>query len=190
MKKLIVATVAAAMAFGAIAAQCKGLTQKGERCKRESAEGSEYCIGHADQAKQKETATAKPEKADFGKKCEKPAAKTEAKATAKTDAKADAKPEKKPDAKADAKAEAKPAEKGAAHAKELDDGTCWAMTESGKRCKRRKVEGSDYCKQHGVDVKPSKPLDRCRAITYDGTQCVRKPVEGGRYCKQHGGKEK
>ena len=76
MKKLIVATVAAAMAFGAIAAQCKGLTQKGERCKRESAEGSEYCIGHADQAKQKETATAKPEKAAFGKKSEKPAAKT------------------------------------------------------------------------------------------------------------------
>ena len=33
------------------AAQCAGITQKGERCKREAAADSAYCIGHADQAK-------------------------------------------------------------------------------------------------------------------------------------------
>ena len=153
MKKIVVAVVVAAMSVGAFAAQCKGLTQKGERCKREPAEGSEYCIGHADQAKSKQTESAKPAAKDAPKSAQKPAA--------------------------------KPADKGAGAAKEQDDGTCWAMTESGTRCKRRKDGESDYCKQHAPDVKPSKPLDRCRAVTYDGTQCVRKPVEGGRYCKQH-----
>ena len=66
-----------------------------------------------------------------------------------------------------------------------DDGTCWAMTEAGTRCKHKKDGNKDYCKQHAADVKPAKPVAQCRALTYAGTQCPRKPVEGGRYCKQH-----
>jgi hypothetical protein len=30
-------------------AQCRGKTKKGERCKRESAEGSDFCSIHVDQ---------------------------------------------------------------------------------------------------------------------------------------------
>ncbi len=42
------------MALGVIqafAVQCEGKTLAGARCKREAAEGSKYCIGHADQRK-------------------------------------------------------------------------------------------------------------------------------------------
>ena len=53
MKKLIVIAMAAMMSAATFAAQCAGMTKKGERCKREAAEGSQYCIGHADQAKAK-----------------------------------------------------------------------------------------------------------------------------------------
>ena len=51
MKKLILMTVACLLATLTFAAQCEGKTKKGERCKREAAEGSKYCLGHADQAK-------------------------------------------------------------------------------------------------------------------------------------------
>lgn len=83
------------------------------------------------------------------------------------------------------KEQAKDHAKPKASAKLKDDGTCWALTESGTRCKRRKNGESDYCKQHAPSVKPSKPVSQCRALTYDGTQCTRRPVEGGRYCIQH-----
>ena len=53
MKKLIVIAMAAMLSAATFAAQCAGMTKKGERCKREAAEGSQYCIGHADQAKAK-----------------------------------------------------------------------------------------------------------------------------------------
>ena len=139
MKKLIIAAVACIASAAAFAAQCEGKTLQGERCKREAAEGTKFCIGHADQAK-----------------------KTEAKKPA--DKKTEA---KKPDAKL------------------KDDGTCWAMTEKGTRCKHKKDGEKDYCKQHAADLKPTKPVAQCRALTYEGTQCPRKPVEGGRYCKQH-----
>lgn len=69
-----------------------------------------------------------------------------------------------------------------------DDGTCWAVTSAGKRCSRRKVGESDYCKQHSPDNKPGKNVKQCRAFTFEGKQCSRKPVEGSRYCPQHGGK--
>ena len=134
MKKLIIAVAACMASVAAFAAQCEGKTLQGERCKREAAEGTKFCIGHADQAK-------KP---------------------------------------ADKKTEAKKAE-----TKLKDDGTCWAMTESGTRCKHKKDGAKDYCKQHAADLKPAKPVAQCRALTYEGTQCPRKPVEGGRYCKQH-----
>ena len=69
-----------------------------------------------------------------------------------------------------------------------DDGTCWAITQAGTRCKHKKDGESDYCKQHSPSVKPSHPVTQCRALTYSGKQCVRKPVEGSNYCAQHGGK--
>ena len=70
-------------------------------------------------------------------------------------------------------------------AKLQDDGTCWAVTEAGTRCRHKKDGASDYCKQHGPNVKPSKPLDRCRALKWDGERCGRKPEEGFLYCPQH-----
>ena len=146
MNKLMIA-IAVCLAGAAVsAAQCQGITLAGERCKREAAEGSKFCIGHADQAK-------------------KPAA------AAKDAAKEAAK---------DAKAEPR----------EKDDGTCWAVTEAGTRCKHMKDGESDYCKQHSPDIAPGKSVEQCRAMTFEGTQCVRKPVAGSRYCRQHGGKEK
>ena len=70
-------------------------------------------------------------------------------------------------------------------AKLQDDGTCWAVTEAGTRCRHKKDGASDYCKQHGPNVKASKPLDRCRALKWDGERCGRKPEEGFLYCSQH-----
>ena len=51
MKKPMMLFAAALAAFNILAGQCEGLTKSGVRCKREAAEGSSYCIGHADQAK-------------------------------------------------------------------------------------------------------------------------------------------
>ena len=51
MKKLLVLALVALCAVALDAAQCEGLTKEGVRCKREAAENSKYCIGHADQAK-------------------------------------------------------------------------------------------------------------------------------------------
>ncbi len=158
MKKLMMAVAMSLVGVAVFAAQCEGLTQKGERCKRDAAEGSKFCIGHADQAK-------KVEKVEPKAKAE--TTKTEPKATAEVK---------------------KPEPKDKAEPKEKADGTCWAMTEAGTRCKHKKDGESDYCKQHAPDVKPAKPVEQCRAMTYEGTQCTRKPVENKRYCKQHGGK--
>ena len=83
-----------------------------------------------------------------------------------------------------AAASAKPAAAKKA-AKLQDDGTCWAVTEAGTRCRHKKDGASDYCKQHGPNVKASKPLDRCRALKWDGERCGRKPEEGFLYCPQH-----
>lgn len=66
-----------------------------------------------------------------------------------------------------------------------DDGTCWAVTEKGSRCKMKKVGESDYCRIHAADKKPSKSVDKCRALKYDGERCSRKPVDGSMYCEQH-----
>ena len=161
MKNLIIMAMCFASAT-LFAAQCKGLTQKGERCKREADPGSAYCIGHADQAK----------KADAAKK-------TEAAPKADAAKKADAVKKEKETKKTE------PENKAPADAKLKDDGTCWAITEAGTRCKHKKDGESDYCKQHAADLKPTKPVAQCRALTYGGKQCERKPVEGGRYCPQH-----
>jgi len=149
MKTLIIAAIAALTAAGSVlAGQCEGMTQAGKRCKRESAEGSKYCIGHADQGKVQEK--------------EKKAASEKTKSSAKK------------------ATEAKEAPK-----KEKDDGTCWAVTDAGTRCKHKKDGESDYCKQHAPDVKPAKPQSQCRAMTWGGTRCSNKPEEGFLYCKQH-----
>ena len=145
MKTLLYIVSACLMAGAAVAAQCEGKTLKGERCKREAAEGSKFCIGHADQAKK----AAPAKKADQA-------------------------------TKADQVKKVVP--------KEKDDGTCWAVTEAGTRCKHKKDGDKDYCKQHAADIAPKKPVTQCRALTWDGKQCGRKPVEGKRYCKQHCGK--
>ena len=51
------------MAGVAAAAQCEGKTLKGERCKREAAEGSKYCWQHAKAVAQCAAVT------EDGKKC-------------------------------------------------------------------------------------------------------------------------
>ena len=170
MKRLMIVIAMCVAAVAADAAQCEGLTQKGERCKREPAEGSKFCIGHADQAKKNAKPEAKESVAPKGKAepKEKPAAKESATSKDKTAPKQ------------------KPAQKAVVEQK--DDGTCWAVTEAGTRCKHKKDGESDYCKQHAASVKPSEPVTQCRAMTYEGTQCTRKPEEGKRYCKQHMGK--
>ena len=170
MKRLMIAIAMCVAAVAVDAAQCEGLTQKGERCKREAAEGSKFCIGHADQAKKDVKSEAKEQVAPKGKAepKEKPASKESAASKDK------------------AAPKQKPAQKAAVEQK--DDGTCWAVTEAGTRCKHKKDGESDYCKQHAANVKPAEPVTQCRAMTYEGTQCTRKPEEGKRYCKQHMGK--
>ena len=170
MKRLMIAIAMCVAAVAVDAAQCEGLTQKGERCKREAAEGSKFCIGHADQAKKDVKSEAKEQVAPKGK----------AEMKGKPAAKASAASKEKSAPKQ------KPAQKAAVEQK--DDGTCWAVTEAGTRCKHKKDGESDYCKQHAASVKPSEPVTQCRAMTYEGTQCTRKPEEGKRYCKQHMGK--
>lgn len=151
MKKLMIALVAVLSFACTFGAQCEGKTKLGERCKREAAEGSKFCIGHADQA-----------------------VKAEAKGAVK---KAEA---KKAEVKGKVKAKADEAE-----AVLKDDGTCWAATEAGTRCKSKKIGDTDYCEQHAATKKPAKAVTRCRALKYDGEQCTRKPVEDCFYCEQH-----
>ena len=78
--------------------------------------------------------------------------------------------------------QAKAADKSA---KLKDDGTCWAVTEAGTRCRHKKDGESDYCKQHAADKKVKETPKQCRAMTWDGKRCVRAPDEGYLYCKQH-----
>ena len=67
-----------------------------------------------------------------------------------------------------------------------DDGTCWAVTAAGARCKNRKDGEKDYCKLHAADKRVKVTPARCRALTWEGTRCTRAPEEGYNYCKQHG----
>ncbi|MBR2837195.1 MAG: hypothetical protein IKE55_00260 [Kiritimatiellae bacterium] len=212
LDKLAVAVAAALSALCVAAATCEGVTKTGARCKREAAEGSRYCLGHADQAKKADAKAEKSEKAKAPKakaakaKAEKaksdevksdvvkmPKAKAEKAKSEKAKAeKAKAEKAKDETAKAhkDPKAKAKKAAKAKAGAEKSsaalkDDGTCWAVTESGTRCKHKKDGESDYCKLHGPDVKPTKAPDQCRALKWDGERCTRRPEEGYLYCAQH-----
>ncbi len=67
-----------------------------------------------------------------------------------------------------------------------DDGTCWAITAAGARCKNHKDGEKDYCKLHAADKHVKVTPARCRALTYEGTRCSRAPEPGYNYCKQHG----
>ena len=122
MKKLMLMVVACLMAAATFAVQCEGKTKKGERCKREAAEGSKYCLGHADQAKATklkddgtcwavtEAGTRCKHKKDGDKDyCKQHAADI---------------PPKKPVTQ------------------------CRALTWDGKQCGRKPEEGKRYCKQH------------------------------------------
>jgi len=71
-----------------------------------------------------------------------------------------------------------------------DDGTCWAITANGTRCKIHKDGEKDYCKLHAADKRVKVTPARCRALTYEGTRCSRAPEPGYNYCKQHGAPKK
>ncbi len=121
---MAIVALASAAAF---AAQCKGVTLKGERCKRDAAEGSSYCIGHATQAPKTppKGATEKDDGTcwaitDAGTRCKH-------KKVVGTDYCKQHAASVKP---------AKPVER------------CRAMTWFGRQCSRKPVEGMRYCKQH------------------------------------------
>ena len=126
MNKLIVLLAVGMAGMNLVAAQCSGLTQKGERCKREAAEGSSYCIGHADQAKAKAAPKEKDDGTcwaltEAGKRCKH-----------KKDGESDYCKQHAPSVKP-AKAVTR----------------CRAMTYDGKQCVRKPIDGNRYCSQHG-----------------------------------------
>lgn len=66
---------------------------------------------------------------------------------------------------------------------------CWAVTQSGNRCKRRARPGERYCRQHAASVVPKVTPNRCRSMTQNGEQCSEKPVPGSNYCPRHAAKK-
>ena len=126
MKRLAILAIGAiALNFAAAAAQCEGVTKTGERCKREPAENSAYCIGHAEQAKTKAPEKEKDDGTcwaitDAGKRCKH-----------KKDGESDYCKQHAP-----GKAPAHPVDR------------CRAMTWEGTQCGRKPVDGRRYCKQH------------------------------------------
>ena len=125
MKKLLLMFAVGLMAATTFAAQCAGTTKDGTRCKREAAEGSKYCIGHANQAKQ----SAQSKEKDNGQCWAITGAGTRCKHTKVGDT----------DYCAQHAADKKPA-------KPVDQ--CCAMTWEGTRCTRKPDEGYRYCSQH------------------------------------------
>lgn len=107
-------------------AQCAGITKEGVRCKREAAEKSKFCIGHADQAKKTPAATVEKDDGQCwavtlaGTRCKhrKDGEKDYCKQHA-----------------ADIKVKDSPAQ-------------CRAMTYEGKQCTRKPEAGYNYCAQH------------------------------------------
>ncbi len=138
MKKLVVSLALAFAAWGAFAAQCEGLTKAGVRCKRDAAEGSRYCLGHADQAK---PATAKKLKDDgtcwavteAGTRCRHP-----------KDGESDYCKQHGPDVKVK---------------NPLDQ--CRALKWDGQRCGRKPEAGYLYCAQHRkLGATAAKPAEK------------------------------
>ena len=135
MKRLMVVVAAALASVMAIAAQCEGKTQKGEQCKREAAEGSKFCIGHADQAKKPDVK--KPDAKDPDAK-----EKDDGQCWSVTDAGTRCKHKK--DGESDYCKLHAPSVKPS---KPITQ--CRAMTYEGKQCSRKPEEGKRYCAQHG-----------------------------------------
>ena len=135
MKRLMVVVAVALASVMAIAAQCEGKTQKGEQCKREAAEGSKFCIGHADQAKKPDVK--KPDAKDPDAK-----EKNDGQCWAVTDAGTRCKHKK--DGESDYCKQHAPSVKPS---KPITQ--CRAMTYEGKQCTRKPEEGKRYCAQHG-----------------------------------------
>ena len=135
MKRLMVVVAVALASVMAIAAQCEGKTQKGEQCKREAAEGSKFCIGHADQAKKPDVK--KPDAKDPDAK-----EKDDGQCWAVTDAGTRCKHKK--DGESDYCKQHAPSVKPS---KPITQ--CRAMTYEGKQCTRKPEEGKRYCAQHG-----------------------------------------
>ena len=134
MNRILILTCALAIPLFGAAAQCEGKTKAGERCKREAAEGSSYCIGHADQAKSKKDAKLKDDGTcwaltESGTRCKH-----------KKDGDSDYCKQHAADKKP-----AKPVTQ------------CRALTYAGTQCNRTPVDGGRYCKQHmGTTAKPQK----------------------------------
>ena len=140
MKRIITMAAVALVSAAALAAQCEGKTQQGERCKREAAEGSRFCIGHADQAK-----------AAADKKAAVDTKKTEAKkdAVEKDDGKCWAVTEAGTRCKHNKDGDKDYCKQHAANVKPAKPvKQCRAMTWSGTQCTRSPEDGFRYCKQH------------------------------------------
>ena len=135
MKRLMVVVAVALASVMAIAAQCEGKTQKGERCKREAAEGSKFCIGHADQAKKPDAKKPDAKKTDAKEK-------DDGQCWAVTEAGTRCKHKK--DGESDYCKQHAPSVKPS---KPITQ--CRAMTYEGKQCTRKPEEGKRYCAQHG-----------------------------------------
>ena len=129
MKKLVLSLAIVFTAWGAFAAQCEGTTKAGARCKRDAAEGSRYCLGHADQAKTASKSAAAKKLKDDGT-CW---AVTEAgtRCRHKKDGESDYCKQHGPDVKVK---------------NPLDQ--CRALKWDGQRCGRKPEAGFLYCAQH------------------------------------------
>ena len=124
MKKTMLTMLAAISALCVAAAQGDGMTKNGERCKRDAAEGSKYCLGHADQSmaaavKLKDDGTCWAV-TENGTRCKH-----------KKDGESDYCKQHGPDVKAK-----KPCDQ------------CRALKWDGQRCSRKPEEGYLYCAQH------------------------------------------
>ena len=128
MRVAILAMVAACAAavFGA---QCEGVTKEGVRCKREAAEKSKFCIGHADQAKKPVAAKKAAQEKDDGQCWAVTLAGTRCK-----------------HAKDGAKDYCK--QHAASIKVKTTPDQCRAMTYEGKQCTRKPEAGYNYCTQH------------------------------------------
>lgn len=137
-QRLFIALGAAVLAvFNVFAAQCVGLTKDGLRCKRDAAEGSKYCLGHADQAK-----NGAPGLKDDGT-CW---------AVTKNGLRCKHKKDGASDYCKQHAADKKPA-------KPVDQ--CRALTTAGSRCTRKPTADCYYCEQHAKLGKAA-PADKAK----------------------------
>ena len=62
---------------------------------------------------------------------------------------------------------------------------CWAVTQSGNRCKRRAALECRYCKQHSAERIQKRKFSRCRSILTNEVQCSNAPLPSKNYCQKH-----